>query len=276
MSISKTGVVIVDSSCLKCFENAKVLKRIQDNMRTVDLQIRLSAINILEVMKTPNITIRDRLLDIIRNVGEGRPFLPWPLDLIKLSGMAHASGEKDFWSGESGLEQEVYENSVSPKRVRDAQKLMDSIEYDFTNMHDNAKRKLKPLLRKHKIPDHYNTAAVFLDEVWTTESHLSDYIHGIWKKIKLPGKAPIEAILEDDLWRIFLEINGFAAFERAVQEEQPKRVHYPDLLQLVYVANNFRRIVVSSDVGFLRAARVILQHRYPNVRVEDCSDFLAF
>ncbi|MCG7851883.1 MAG: hypothetical protein MIO92_05120 [Methanosarcinaceae archaeon] len=276
MPISKTGVVIIDTTCLKCFENAKVLEQVWDNMRTVDLQIRLSAINILEVMKTENPTIRNRLLKIIKDISEGRAFLPWPHDLIKESGKAHTRGEKYFWSGDSGYEQAVYGNSITEQDLDKARKTMNSLETDFTHMHDNARKELKPFLRKHKTVDYWDTATAFLDEVWTTESHLSDYIRGIWKKIKFPGKAPIEAILEDEVWRIFLEINGFAAFERAVQKKQPKRVHYPDLLQLVYVANNPRRIVVSSDVGFLRAARVILQHRYPNVRVEECSNFLAF
>ena len=252
MPISKTGVVIIDSSCLKCFGDNKVLQRIRENMRTVDLQIQLSAINVLEVMKTPSLTRRNRLLNIIRDISERRPFLPWPLDLIKRSGKAHASGEKGFWSGESGLEQVVYGNSITAKDVIGAQQLMDSLETDFTDMHENAGKELRPFLRKHKTADHWNTAAAFLDELWTTESHLSDYIRGIWKVIKLSGKAPIEAILEDEIWRIFLEINGFAAFERAVQKKPPKRVHYPDLLQLIYVANNSRRIVVSSDGGFLR------------------------
>jgi len=276
MQISKTGVVIIDSTCLKCFGNTKVLNRVRDNMRTVDLQIRLSAINVLEVMKTPNPTIRNRLLNIVRDISEGRSFLPWPFHLIERSGQAHASGEKYFWSEDSGHEQAVYGNSITQQDLDKAQKIMNSLETDFTHMHDNARKDLNAILREHKARDHWKTAAAFLDQQWTTESNLSYYIRGIWKKIKLPGKAPIEAILEDEIWRIFLEINGFAAFERAVQKKPPKRVHYPDLLQLIYVANNSRRIVVSSDGGFLRAARVILRHRYPNVRVEECSEFLAF
>jgi hypothetical protein len=169
----------------------------------------------------------------------------------------------------------VYGNSIKPERVMGAQQLMDSLESDFTDMHENARRELKPFLNECKSTDHYNTAAAFLDEVWTTEYHLSDYIGGIWKVMGLSGKAPIEAILADEIWRIFLEVNGFAAFERAVQKEPPKRVHYPDLLQLIYVSNASKRIVVSSDGGFLRAARVILRNRYPNVRVEECSEFVA-
>jgi len=275
MSLSRTGVVIIDSTCLKCFEDTKVLKRVQDNMRTVDLQIRLSAINILEVMKTPNLTIRNRLLDIIRNVSEGRPFLPWPFHLIRRSGQAHANGEKYFWSGDSDLEQNVYRSSITEQESDKAQRVMNSLEADFTKMHDNARKELNTFLRKHQNLDHWNTATAFLDQQWSTKSHLSYYIRGIWKKIKLPGRAPIKEILEDEVWRIFLEINGFAAFERAVQRKPPKRVHYPDLLQLIYVANNSRRIVVSSDGGFLRAALVILRHRYPNVRVEECSEFVA-
>lgn len=267
--------MIIDSSCLKYFADSNVLKRVCDNMHTVDLQIRISAINVLEVMKTQNPTKRNELLNIIRNICEGRPFLPWPFDLIRRSGQAHASGEKYFCSEDSGHEQAVYENSIPQQDLDQAQKIMTSLEEDFTHMHDNARKKLNCFLRKHNALDHWNTAADFLDEQWTTESHLSHHIRGIWKKIKLPGNAPIMAILEDEIWRIFLEINGFAAFERAVQKKQPKRVHYADLLQLIYVANSSRRIVVSADGGFLRAARAILRHRYPNVRVEECSEFVA-
>ena len=244
-------------------------------MRNVDLQIRLSAINILEVMKTANPTIRKRLLKIIQDVSEGRPFLPWPHYLIKESGKAHARGEKHFWSGDSGYEQDVYGSSFTEQDLDKARKTMNSLETDFTHMHDNARKKLTPLLPKRAV-DYWDTAAAFLDEVWTTESHLSYYIRRIWKVMKLPGKAPIGAILDDEIWRIFLEINGFASFERAVQKKPPKRVHYPDLLQLIYVGNHPRRIVVSSDGGFLRAAHLILRNQYPNVRVEECSEFVAF
>ncbi len=168
MLISKTGVVIIDSTCLKCFGNTKVLKRVRDNMRTVDLQIRLSAINVLEVMKTPNLTRRNRLLNIVRDVSEGRSFLPWPFHLIERSGQAHASGEKYFWSGDSGLEQAVYGNSITEQDLDQAQKIMNSLEADFTHMHDNARKELNAFLRKHKALDHWNTAAAFLDQQWTT------------------------------------------------------------------------------------------------------------
>jgi hypothetical protein len=270
--MSKTGVVIIDSSCLKYFKDIHVLNRVLRNMRTVDLQIRLSAINVLEAMKTRNDNNRQLLFDIIRQVSEGRVFLPWPHDLIRLSGESIAKGEQGFWSGESGLEQAVYGNCITEDDMIGAQQMMDSLEEDFTHMHENARRELNTFLRKHEALDHWNTASAFLDQQWTTESHLSYYIRGIWKKIKLPGNALIEALLEDEIWRIFLEINGFAAFERAIQKKQPKRVHYADLLQLIYVANSSRRIVVSADGGFLRAARAILSHRYPNVRVVECSE----
>lgn len=265
------GVVIVDSCCLSFLEDPSVLKRVRKDMRIADMQIRLSAINILEAVKTPISVIRDRLLKIIRGVSEGRPFLPWPLDLIKKSGQAIANGEISFWSGESGLEKKVYENSITNIDVISASERMDSLEDHFTIMHDEARKELQRLLRENNSSK-LNTAKAFLDQIWSTKSHLEYHIRNIWETLCLPGSPPIETILEDEIWQIFFDINGFGAFERAVVKEQPKRVHYPDLLQLMYVANNPRRIVVSNDSGFLRGARTILLNRYPCVRVLGCSD----
>lgn len=271
MSISGPGVVILDSSCLSFLEPHNNLNRVLNNMRTVDLQIRLSAINILEAVKTPSAPVRNCLLQIIREVSEGRPFLPWPHDLIKRSGQAMANGKHSFWSDESGLEKALYENSITDRDVDPAQKIMDSLESDFTNMHNDARNKIQPLLRKNNSL-YWDTAKAFLDQIWTTKSHFEYYALKIWEKIGLPKNPNIETLWENEIWRIFHEINGFAAFERAFQKKTPKRVHYPDLLQLIYVANNPRRIVVSKDKGFLRAARTILQNRYRCVRILECSD----
>jgi len=240
-------------------------------MRITDLQIRLSSINILEAVKTPDANIRSRLLRIIRNVSEGRPFLPWPLELIKRSGEAIARGDTSFLSGDSGLETKVYENSVSDRDVDSAKKRMDSLESNFIRMHDTARKELQTFLRSNNSYK-WESATAFLDQVWSQRSHLEYHIGNIWETLCLPGNPPFDQILKDEIWKIFFDINGFAAFERAVIKEQPKRVHYPDLLQLMYVANSPRRIVVTGDDGLLRAARAILVDRYPCVRILVCSE----
>ncbi len=271
MNNSQQGVVIIDGCCFRFLEKPSVLQRVRKDMRISDLQIRLSSINILEAVKTPEEKTRNRLLKIIKNVSEGRPFLPWPLELIKKSGETIARGETSFWSGESGLETKVYENIISDKDVDSAKKRMDSLESNFIRMHKIARKKLQVFLRGNNSC-RWDTATAFLDQVWSQKSHLEYHIRNIWKTLCLPGNPPIESILKDEIWQIFFDINGFAAFERAIIKEQPKRVHYPDLLQLVYVASNPRRIVVSGDGGLLRAARSILLGRYPCVRVLDCSE----
>lgn len=271
MNNSQQGVVIIDGCCFRFLENPSVLKRVRKDMRITDLQIRLSSINILEAVKTPDAKTRSRLLKIIKSVSEGRPFLPWPLELIRKSGETIARGDTSFCSGESGLETKVYGNSISDKDVDSAKKRMDSLESDFIRMHDSARKKLQGFLRGNNSY-RWDAATAFLDQVWSQRSHLEYHIRNIWKTLGLPGIPPIETILKDEIWQIFFDINGFAAFERAISKEQPKRVHYPDLLQLIYVANSPRRIVFSGDDGLLRAARAILLNRYPCVRVLNCSE----
>jgi hypothetical protein len=104
---------------------------------------------------------------------------------------------------------------------------------------------------------------------------MADHFAGlIWKALRLPGDPPLKQLLENETWKLLIDAEGLAVYERAVIKEQPKRVHRMDLLQLVYLGGSHSRVLATADEPFLRAATQILRGRYPNVRVLHIRDLL--
>ena len=273
--MGRSGIVILDTSALKYLEDPDAKKRVRANMRAADLFIRPSVINLLEILKTENPSIRERLRDIMRDFCQGMPLLPWPHDLVKEIGTAVAENRNQVAITETGVEWLL---DAPPEEVKQqvelAQEVMRSLEQEFTDLHDDARPELQSFLKEHDLKDHWHDGAAYLDEIWSRRPHIDDYVIGIWKQLGLPGEPPVATMLNNEVWKVFLEATGFAAYERAVQQQPPKRVQYADLLQFVYIGASTRRILVSDDNGFLRAAEAVLRERYPTVRVMAASDFV--
>ena len=109
---------------------------------------------------------------------------------------------------------------------------------------------------------------------WVGSDLRRDYAAVTWSALKLPGDAPVEALERNEAWRLLLDAEGIALYERAVARKQPKRVQRMDLLQLIYLAGARRRILATSDAGLLRAGAAILPGRYLNARVVSAADIL--
>ena len=80
---------------------------------------------------------------------------------------------------------------------------------------------------------------------------------------------------QNEAWRLLLDAEGVAVYERAIATVQPKFVQRLDLLQLIYLAGESKRMIVTSDKGLLRAGNAILPGRYPGARAVHLDDLLS-
>lgn len=81
-------------------------------------------------------------------------------------------------------------------------------------------------------------------------------------------------LLQADTWRLALDVEGFAMFERAIITEQSPRVHRPDLIELVYLGLASPRLIVAADNAFIAGAKRILHHRHAGARALHVEELL--
>jgi len=79
----------------------------------------------------------------------------------------------------------------------------------------------------------------------------------------------------NEAWRLLLDIEGLAVYERTVARKQPKRVHRFDLIQLIYLAGGTERIMVTAEKPLIRAGNLILGTRYSNARMVHISEIVS-
>lgn len=71
-----------------------------------------------------------------------------------------------------------------------------------------------------------------------------------------------------------IDAEALAMYGRCVVFEQTKKVHYADLIQLVYLSLRRKRVLVTNDEPFRQAAQVILGGRYANAKVIGLRDII--
>jgi hypothetical protein len=268
------GIVVIDTNCLRHFEDAALEKRIRRSLEAADFEIWPSAINVLEVLQDKNTARRARLLTILRRLATGRGVLPLPQDILRLSGQAIVAGRRGFRAGMSGTERMLVRDpaNVDPKLQQVSQKFLANLEARLGQAHEKARPQVQRVLKERR--EGWESIQVFLDTFWTRIEFQDSYLTKLWKLFKLPGDAPLNALMQAPPWRLLLDAHGVAAFERDAVREQPKRVHHADLLQLVYAAAGYKRILVTEEKPLLRAATAVLVGRYPQSSVFNWAQFL--
>jgi hypothetical protein len=271
----REGVVIFDNSSLRHFLNPDVRKRVKGSMRAAHLIALPSEINLIEAMAAPN-AIREQLLELLRWLGQGRVILPWTFQFLIMTGRAILAGDESVtYRGGRGLERFLHPSAVTDAHSAAARKWMAALEERFTDMHEEASRKIRPQLRERGLVGHWQSARQFLDEYWNVHGMREHFAEIMWRTLKLPGAAPVAKMLETEAWRIALDVEGFAVFERAVSTKKRKKVHRPEMLELAYLATSDRRIIVADDRGFVEAATDLLRGRFLNARAMHVSEFIA-
>lgn len=185
-------------------------------------------------------------------------------------------GEETFEHEPSNLEWMLYEpDRITDDHVRTAATFLNTQQTDFDARHNRARKHVRDLLKVKQLGDPWGSSVRFLEEQWTTRSHLDTYIEHYWSQLELPGPAPVDAVLASEAWRLSFEGLGATVYERAVASQLVQPAHAYDIAQLVYRAGNPKRVLVTDDRGLQRVASEVLRGRYLGARVMSVSEFIA-
>lgn len=269
-----SGIILIDTDCLKYLEDRTERRLVSSSAAVADFEVWPSGINVLEAGQNKSPAIRHRALQVVAALAEGRGLLPLPEQLLYRSGRAIVDGEPGFFTGTSGLEEVLDDPGNVQEGVRAAfQQFMDELESGFDKLHDQARPLLQRFLRERSLLNVWSTVTEFLDHQWMRLAQLDTLIDGLWARLGLPGSAPRDKLLASPVWRLFFELEGVAIFERSMVNEQPRRVHHADLLQVLCSAGASKRVIVTNDQGLRRAASAVLVGRYPLSRVMSWAEF---
>lgn len=270
-----TGIAIIDTNCLKFLESPEERRLVTASLATADFDLWPTAINAVEAAKNENQYVRDRVLTVLDALAEGKGLLPLPKQLLQGATDAIRDGY-DFFSGPIDLLRLKDRTSLTPEFCAAAQAWSNSLEERFNSMHDAARPKVQALIKAKPEQAPWTIASTFLDQFWTTTSQQDTLLQGFWESFGHSGQAPIEKMIAHPVWRMFLDLEGVAVFERAIEHEQPKRVDCADLLQMLYLTLRPRRILVTAESPLFRAAKAVLDGRYSQAQVLTWKDFRRY
>lgn len=260
------GIAVIDNSCYRALAEGNALARFRGNLAVADLEARPSEVNLLEAAVTRPPSVRDRLLATIKDLAGTAGLLPWPFLILQRVGRAIANNERGFYLGASGKEWYLDDKSAIEEIRDQAKAFSERLEERFSFLHNNARRKLQRHIKASGQRYTVDSARNFLDEEWNKGETMTVFAQATWKALGLPAEAPVSTLRMNDGWRLLLDAEGLAIFQRALVHEQPKRVQRADLIQLVYMGHASRRMLVTADNAFLEAANTILRGRYSNAR----------
>lgn len=267
-----TGIAIIDTNCLKFLESPEERRLVTASLATADFDLWPTAINAVEAAKSKNQYVRDRVLTVLDALAEGKGLLPLPKQLLQRATDAIRDGY-DAFSGPMDLLRLKDRTSLSPEFCAAAQNWSDTLEEQFNAPLNTVRSQVQALIRAKPEQAPWATASTFLDQFWTTASQQDTLLQGFWESFGHTGQAPIEKMVPDPMWRMFLDLQGVAVFERAIEHEQPKRVDCADLLQLLYLTLRPRRILVTAEGPLFRAAKAVLDDRYSQAQILTWDEF---
>lgn len=270
------GIVVLDANAFWQCENPEVQERVIANCRAADLLFDPTAVNLFEIVQTPNPDRRSRLLSAMAAMSYGRPLLPLPLECLRQVGEMISRNQETLEHEPSDFEWMLYEpDRITDDHVTRVAMLLDQQQADFDARHNSARRHVRELLKSKRLGDPWGSSIRFLEEQWTTRSHLDTYIERYWSQLGLAGPAPIDAVFANETWRLSFEGLGATVYERAVASQLVQPAHANDIAQLVYLAGNPKRVLVTDDRGLQRVAKDVLSGRYLGTRVMSVSEFVA-
>ena len=269
------GILILDNNCYALLETVENAARFASNIRVADLTPQPSEVNLVEAAAASPDRVRERLLRTIDTIRNGYPLLTWPFALLKLIGQSILEGRRRFRLESRGIEWYLEDKKAARALSQEVLAFQRGIEKTFAEFHAKHRQQLRRRLKERGEVEDFESSRDFLERVWVGSETRKDFAEVTWNGLGLPSPAPVEILEQNEAWRLLLDAEGVALYERAVATVQPKTVQRLDLVQLVYLAGAPRRIIASADRGFLRAADNILRGRYPNVRAVHISDLVS-
>ena len=269
-------IIILDTSSLKRLRHASVRSAFERQLKFISATPLATSVNIIEVLRHRSAAVRDRLVQVLRYLAGDQPLLPWPYGLLEQVGHAIVADDDSFQLPPSGLEQ-LLSDGPSEKLLTKANKMVESMETQFRDMHLDARSEVRRFVRDRGLGGEWPDPRTFLDEMWMLPSHIDDYILGIWARCSLPDPAPVDEVRANPTWRVFLEAHGVAAYEQAFSTNQPRTFGMLDLLQLTYTTGfPSGCIFITDDIPLARVGQIVVTEQVPRARVLTWSDFADY
>jgi hypothetical protein len=273
--IRQPGVVVIDANIVRYLGRESAAAAFARNSACANLRIWPSTLNVIEVLKHPNVVLREKMLENLRAFLGEYPLLPWPRAILDAAGRAAIKGESDFPFADAGFETLALnpaELNADHDRARAFLEPLDRILTDTHNEHDSViRRGLREEGRVKELQNH----RFFLDTVWANPENRDYQLALVWEALGLPGTPPSDLLALSEPWRIIFDALGASIFFRSVRiEAQRNPASLVDLFQLVYLSLGQRsRILVSDDNALRETATAIFRGRYANVRIMSGSEF---
>ena len=266
-----SGILILDNDCYSHLEDEHARMRFRANLKTIDFVAQPTELTLVEAGVAPAAR-RARVLGVMRELKGNQPLLLWPIALLKKISLAIVAGDPHLVIGASGKEWYLDDEAAIAQLVTEVQAFRLKLEYEYSVFHAKNRARFQRELKRLGLQADFESAADFLDSVWLRSPARQEYVDATWRGLQLPGAPPMNDINRNECWRLLLDGEGLAFYERVLVKVQPKRVHRADLLQLVYLGASPRRMIATADGPFLRAANTILTGRYGNARAVNISD----
>lgn len=269
------GLLILDNNCLRFLRGPDAVARFRASLDLADLVFVPTEVNLLEIAAAEPDDLQQDLVRILRTLAAGEPFLPWPFALLQSIGRSLVQGDTSFRAERLTFE-EYLDNPSSLVDLRAEVIAFNArIEAEFSAFHDRRRQQLQAELKRRGQKEAYGNARTFLEQIWDGSEGRQAFADLTWQTFALPGSPPMHLLNGNEAWRLLLDIEGLAVYERTVARKQPKRVHRFDLIQLIYLAGAARqRIMATAEKPLIRAGNLVLT-RYPNARVVHISDILS-
>jgi hypothetical protein len=268
------GILVLDNNCYSQLTKPSALSNFRANLRVIDFVAQPSEVNLLEAAAAPS-RARSQLFKVLREVIGEQPILMWPFALLKNVGQAILRGEPHVIIGDSGKEWYLDDEEAVAALRPEVKEFKDRLEQEFDRLHARNRKSIQKKMRERGIETtFFESTAHFLDTYWQQSDSRLDYANATWTAFGLPGDAPVDALNLSESWRLLLDAEGVAVYERAIARVQPKFVHRLDLIQLTYLALAPRRMIATADGPLLRAGNAILSGRYSNARAIHIRDLV--
>lgn len=273
--MTRARLFLLDNCCLLRLQSPTTRARLKANLRASGQEFWPSGMNVIEAAKSRDRDKRTRLLSTLSELAGDNHALTLPTEGLRRIALAHAQGAATVDWSEPRLTAWFRDpEAVTDEEAADARAHLIAQEQSFNETHARASSALRPVFKTDGARFKWTTPAQFLDEVWSTPSHLGAYFDILWDLWQLPGSAPTEELLKHDAWRLFFDGWGATVYARHIAHPQLGLVQSSDIQQLVYFSTAPGRILATEDVEFRALANSILARRYHLARVVSLDEML--
>jgi hypothetical protein len=268
------GVAIIDNNCFDDLEDPASRRTFLGHLRAADWVPQITEVNVLEAIAITSAAKRDRIVAVVRDLAASILILPWPLEMLAQLGHAMIDGKTSHWVVASSADSFLHNRDDALRIQEETREFNRMIERSYSEQHDLHRVDIHGRMRNKRLRDPYRDVEHFLHEYWYPSKTRADFANVMWRGLKLAGEAPMEVIDQCEPWRLFVDAEGVALYERAIATNQPKRIQRMDLMQLTYLGVAPKRVIITADAGLIRAANAILPGRYHLAAAAHISRFI--